>query len=80
MAQKDAVKATKDNATCCARTPSRAPVEHLCKYLAMRIASDLVLAQMPLMRWRTVLRPSRLMPTPEESSKAGSLVLLFSSN
>ena len=78
MAQKDAVKATKDNATCCARTPSRAPVEHLCKYLAMRTALDL--AQMPLMRWRTVLRPSRLMPTPEESSKAGSLVLLFSSN
>ena len=41
IAQKDAVKAMKDNATRYIKTTSRALVEHLCKYLAMRIALDL---------------------------------------
>lgn len=39
--QKDVVKAMKDNATRFIKTTSRALVEHLCKYLAMRIALDL---------------------------------------
>ena len=38
---KEAVNAMKDNATRYIKTTSRALVEHLCKYLAMRIALDL---------------------------------------
>ena len=38
---KEMVKAMKDNATRYIKTTSRALVEHLCKYLAMRIALDL---------------------------------------
>lgn len=41
---KEAVKAMKDNATRYIKTTSRALVEHLCKYLAMRIALDLAAA------------------------------------
>lgn len=39
--QKEVVEAMKDNATRYIKTTSRALVEHLCKYLAMRIALDL---------------------------------------
>merc|ERR1712223_535840 len=38
---KEVVKAMKDNATRFIKTASRALIEHLCKYLAMRIALDL---------------------------------------
>jgi len=38
---KEVVKAMKDNATRFIKTTSRALIEHLCKYLAMRIALDL---------------------------------------
>ncbi len=39
--QKEVVEAMSDNATRYIKTTSRALVEHLCKYLAMRIALDL---------------------------------------
>jgi E3 ubiquitin-protein ligase RNF1/2 len=39
--QKEVVDAMKDNVTRYIKTTSRALVEHLCKYLAMRIALDL---------------------------------------
>ena len=39
--QKEVIEAMKDNATRYIKTTSRALVEHLCKYLAMRIALDL---------------------------------------
>ncbi len=39
--QKEVVEAMRDNATRYIKTTSRALVEHLCKYLAMRIALDL---------------------------------------
>ena len=44
LQDKEIVKAMKDNATRYIKTTSRALVEHLCKYLAMRIALDLAAA------------------------------------
>ena len=41
LEQKEVIEAMKDNATRYIKTTSRALVEHLCKYLAMRIALDL---------------------------------------
>ena len=45
--QKEVVKAMKDNNTRYIKTTSRALVEHLCKYLAMRIALDLAKTSLP---------------------------------
>jgi len=45
--QKEVIEAMKDNATRYIKTTSRALVEHLCKYLAMRIALDLANKKSP---------------------------------
>jgi len=80
--QKEVIEAMKDNATRYIKTTSRALVEHLCKYLAMRIALDLAASkkQQQQQQQQHPNNAAAPQPPPEGSSATNASTSASSNN